>query len=118
MIKEPKIMFEKITKHYTNVERQLRRLYRLRNKIAHSALQSSISLVMYIEHLSDYLSTLVSEIVMYYDETHVDDLNTILEIIKDNYNAFCDIKNSWNKNNNVPELLNNLCKTGIISLIK
>ena len=50
--------------HYKNVKRQLSRLYRLRNEIAHSALNDGTSLIRQIEHLDDYLAGFVAEVVM------------------------------------------------------
>lgn len=55
--------FQKIDNHYNRIYWQVQRLYRIRNEIAHAALQERTSLVVYIEHLNDYLSTYIAEIV-------------------------------------------------------
>lgn len=51
--------FRKIENHYNRVYWQIQRLYRIRNEIAHAALQEQTSLIVYIEHLNDYLSTYI-----------------------------------------------------------
>lgn len=112
-------MFEKIKHHYTTVRSQLSRLYRIRNNIAHNALVSSSSLMMYIEHLDDYLSSFVTEVVVCANKKHEDSMEVIFEIVKDNYNTFCDItdKNGKNRIQGSELLLEKLLKYGIIDLI-
>ncbi len=109
-------MFMQIDNHYKNVRRQLSRLYRLRNEIAHSALHDETSLIRYIEHLNDYLSKFVAEIVMCWNKNHENSIENIFEMIKDNYKEYVDIKSS-KKGANPIQLLEDLRKTGIISLI-
>ena len=58
------VMFNKIERHYSMVRRQLSRLYRIRNDIAHNAMTSAGTLMLYIEHLEAYLTGFVAEIVM------------------------------------------------------
>lgn len=109
-------MVERIDRHYTNVRRQLSRLYRLRNEIAHSALHNGGSLIRYIEHLDDYLLDFVAEVVMCWEKNPQNSIENIFEIIKDNFREYSDIK-SAKKGANPLSLLNSLRKTGIISLI-
>lgn len=109
-------MFQKIDSHYTNVRRHLSRLYRLRNEIAHSALNDGTSLIRYIEHLDDYLSDFVAEVVMCWSKNPQSSIENIFEIIKDNYQAYTDIKNSKKEANPIA-LLDSLRKTGIIALV-
>jgi len=109
-------MFSRIDRHYINVKRQLSRLYRIRNEIAHSALNDGVSLIRYIEHLDDYLSGFVSEVVMCWEKTPESNIEHIFEIIKDNYQAYTDIRNS-KKNIQPLTLLSSLRETGIITLI-
>lgn len=83
--------------HYTQKIRwHIQRLYRIRNEITHSAFNENKSLVIYIEHLYTYLSQLISEIVYYIahkesksiDEAYatiLENYNTYIELIKDNY---------------------------------
>lgn len=88
MVTELKVAGEKVLQHYENVQWQLQRLYRFRNEIAHSALRERSSLIIYIEHLYDYLMTFVSEIVTCIDGKKVDSIEQALLIIQDNYKEF------------------------------
>lgn len=103
----------KIKNHHDRVEWQIQRLYRIRNEIVHSALQNETSLIMYIEHLYDYLSTYITEIVTCISERAEGTLEEALAIIKDNYDVFISFAN---QGENVI-LENDLMKTGIIKLI-
>ena len=105
----------RIRKHYTNVRRQLARLYRIRNGIAHSAMDGRGSLGIFIEHLSDYLSCFISEIVMYSTTEHEYRAEVIFEIFKDNYQTFIELAKPSNKAGNC--LLSNFQASGIIDLI-
>ena len=109
-------MFNRIDRHYINVKRQLSRLYRIRNEIAHSALKDGVSLIRYIEHLDDYLSSFVSEVVMCWEKSSESNIEHIFEIIKDNYRAYTDIRNA-KKGVQPLTLLSSLRDTGIISMI-
>ena len=109
-------MFGRIDSHYLNVKRQLSRLYRIRNEIAHSALNDTTPLLQYIEHLEDYLTTFVSEIVQCWEKHRDSDVEEIFEMIKDNYREYSDIRSAKKQTNSKP-LLDNLRTTGIISLI-
>jgi hypothetical protein len=110
-------MFDKIVRHYTNVRRQLARLYRIRNEIAHSAKQDEVSLIKYVEHLDNYLATFVAEIVrcaaIKGDGTI--EIETVFEIIKNNYRDFEAIQKSKGKIK--ADCLHRLLKTGVINLI-
>lgn len=83
-----KVTWEKITMHHKRIDWQLQRLYRIRNEIAHSALQERTSLLIYIEHLFDYLATFVSEIVTRVDENGIENIEQVFMNIQDNYNEF------------------------------
>ena len=109
-------MFTRIDNHYINVKRQIGRLYRIRNEIAHSALNDTIPLLQYIEHLEDYLTTFVSEVVQCWESHRNSDVEEIFEMIKDNYKEYSDIR-SAKKQANPKALLDGLRTTGIISLI-
>ena len=102
--------------HYKNVKRQLSRLYRLRNEIAHSALNDGTSLIRQIEHLDDYLAGFVAEVVMCWEKNRQSSIESIFEMIKDNYREYSDIKASKRGANPIA-LLDDLRKTGIISLL-
>lgn len=116
MLQSTYSMYERVEKHYKNVQLQLSRLYRKRNEIAHSA-SKSIYMMRYIEHLDDYLASFVSEIVMCANDRNLDSIEQIFELMKDNYQEFVDVvKVSSKKGNESPEL-DQFRKTGIITLI-
>lgn len=109
-------MFDKIERHYSMVRKQLSRLYRIKNDIAHNATTATGTLMLYIEHLDNYLTSFVAEVVMCADKKKEDNIELIFEMIKDNYQAFLDIiKNK--KNGNPQALLSELLEKGIIELI-
>lgn len=105
-----------IEKHSINVKRQISRLYRLRNKIAHSAFNEEGSLIRYIEHLEGYLSGLVAEVIMCSVDNNEAEMDAVLELIKENYRAFTEII-AANKKTGSDVLLNGLMKTGVIVLV-
>lgn len=82
---------ETINKHHETVSWHLNRLYRIRNEIAHAAAPQNISTVRYIEHLYDYLATLVSETSRFTREYHVTYIGEVFSLISDNYNEFKEI---------------------------
>lgn len=106
-----------IEKHYKNVRQQISRLYRVRNAIAHTAVREDAQMVRYIEHLEDYLSEFVSEIVRYSKEKETTQIEVILEMIKDNHRQFTDIVNGKKKNGKYLALEDGLFRTGILNLI-
>lgn len=109
-------MFDKIEHHYLMVKRQLSRLYRIRNDIAHNAMNTTGTLILYIEHLDAYLTGFVVEVVMCARKRQEESIDVIFEIIKDNYQAFYDIVHN-KKNSDSDVLLQQLLKKGIIELI-
>ena len=105
--------FSKIENHYNRVNWQIQRLYRIRNEIAHAALQEQTSLIVYIEHLNDYLSTYISEVVTYISDKKLGTFEDALCYIKDNYDVFVALY----KENEKGALKADVLSTGIISLI-
>ena len=105
--------FQKIDNHYNRIYWQVQRLYRIRNEIAHAALQERTSLVVYIEHLNDYLSTYIAEIVTCISEKRMDSLEEALCSIKDNYGVFLALYQNGDKST----LKTSVLSDGIISLI-
>lgn len=105
--------FCKIENHYNRVSWQIQRLYRIRNEIAHAALREQTSLIVYIEHLNDYLSTYISEIVTYITDRKLDTFEEALCYIRDNYDVFVALY----KENQKGTLEADVLSTGIISLI-
>jgi hypothetical protein len=106
---------QKVKNHHRQVKWQVQRLYRIRNEIAHSAMQDNTHLLIYIEHLYDYLSIFITEIVSCLDRKKLDSLEEAYCIIKDNYEVFVDIvKDACNA-----DLINDLVlKNGVIDMIK
>ncbi len=103
----------KVENHYKRVNWQIQRLYRIRNEIAHAALREQTSLIVYIEHLYDYLSSYISEIVTCLIEKKLDTIEDALCSIKDNYDVFIALADSQDK----CLVQNSTLVTGIISLI-
>lgn len=110
-------MVSAITMHHKNVRQQLCRLYRGRNAIAHTAEMEDVQMVRYIEHLEDYLSEFVAEVIRATEEKQIDQMELVFEILKDNYRQFLDIVNGKKKNGNYLVLESGLFCTGIINLI-
>lgn len=110
-------MVNSIMKHYKNVRQQLSRLYRIRNAIAHTAALEDVQMVRYIEHLEDYLSEFVAEIIRTTEEKSIDQIEIIFEMIKDNYRQFVDLANGKKKNGKYLVLEDELFCTGILDLI-
>lgn len=106
-----------IIRHHRNVKQQISRLYRLRNAIAHTASLEDVQMVRYIEHLEDYLSEFVSEIIRITEEKKVDQIEIIFEIIKDNYQQFLDLVNGKKKSGKYLVLEDGLFHTGILNLL-
>ena len=79
----------KVENHYNKIKWQIQRLYRIRNEIAHAALQEKNSLIVYIEHLYDYLSVYITEIVTCLVENKQVSIEEALCSIRDNYDVFC-----------------------------
>lgn len=109
-------MIKRVESHYSTVRQQLARLYRIRNQIAHTAMDSNRSLNLYTEHLYDYLSTFVAEVLNYHKNKNIDTIQEIFSMIQDNFNTFSNIKTM--KDTNYKEnLLKNFIKIGIIDLV-
>lgn len=103
----------KVENHYKRVNWQIQRLYRIRNEIAHAALREQSSLIVYIEHLYDYLSTYISEIVTCLSERGFKTIEDALCSIKDNYDVFIALVDSPDKS----LVENSVLVTGIIDLL-
>lgn len=113
MLKNVKELQQKVRNHHDRVEWQIQRLYRIRNEIVHSALQNETSLVVYIEHLYDYLATYIAEIVTCMSEGKEKTFEETLAIIKDNYDVFVE----FIEQGDIQLIKESVLKTGIISLI-
>lgn len=113
LLTDPKIAIEKIKKHYDRISWQIQRLYRIRNEIAHAALQEQNLLITYVEHLYDYLSTYISEIVTCMIGNDLNNMEEVLSLLKDNYDVFI----SYANNKEYDVLQDTILTTGIIDLI-
>ena len=110
---DSKVLKTKVKNHHDRVEWQIQRLYRIRNEIVHSALQNETSLITYIEHLYDYLSIYITEIVTCMSEGKEGTLEESLAVIKDNYDVFIALMDQ-NEQFLIEE---KVVKTGVINLI-
>lgn len=113
LLMDPKAVVEKIKKHYNRISWQIQRLYRIRNEIAHAALQEQNLLITYVEHLYDYLSIYISEIITCMIDNNLNNIEEVLSLIKDNYDVMVAYAN--NKENDI--LRDTILRTGIINLI-
>lgn len=113
ILNDSKVIKNKIKNHHDRVEWQIQRLYRIRNEIVHSALQNETSLITYIEHLYDYLSIYITEIVTCMSEGKEGTLEESLAVIKDNYEVFIALIDQ----NEQILIEEGVMKTGIIDLI-
>ena len=108
--------FENYRQHITW---QIQRLYRIRNEIAHSATIDKNSLTIYTEHLFDYLSTFVSEIVSCTQKSDFKNIGEIYCRIQDNYAVFQEIVKTPKKISPIDKQIldDTLFKTEIINFI-
>lgn len=113
LLTDSRVTVEKIKKHYDRISWQIQRLYRIRNEIAHAALQEQNLLITYVEHLYDYLSTYISEITTCMIENDLYSIEEVLSLLKDNYDVFIAYAN--NKEDDI--LQATVLRTGIINLI-
>ncbi len=113
MLRNTSILKDKVKNHFRRVEWQIQRLYRIRNEIAHAALQEKTSLLVYIEHLYDYLTVYITEIVTCLCEKQTDSIEEALCLIKDNYEVFI----AFVENEEERILKRTVLKTGVIDMI-
>jgi len=104
---------KKIENHHKRVKWQIQRLYRIRNEIVHSSLQNEIPLTIYIEHLYDYLSAFITEIVICLEDKGLSTLEESFCVIKDSYDVFIE----FSKKGNHDFLKNTVFKSGMIDLL-
>lgn len=109
-------MRDMVSKHHDTVSWHLDRLYRIRNEIAHAATSQNISTIRYIEHLYDYLATLVSEASRFASDYHVSNVGEVFSLICDNYNEFKEIA-STKKLPDPPSQFGKLWTHGIIEYV-
>lgn len=88
LLKDNFSVISKIRRYYETSLWHIQRLYRIRNEIAHSALNEDNYLITYIEHLYDYLAILIAEIVFICTEKQITEIDEIFPLLKDNYEAY------------------------------
>jgi hypothetical protein len=116
LVSDVSYALKKIENHYNKVKWQVQRLYRIRNEIAHSALQEQSSLIILIEHMYDYLSIFILEIVMSIENKKLETLGEVFTVIKDNYELFIELaKSKDQQTHNI--LYDTVLKTGTIDLL-
>ena len=116
LVSDVSYALKKIENHYNKVKWQVQRLYRIRNEIAHSALQEQSSLIILIEHMYDYLSIFILEIVMSIENKKLETLGEVFTVIKDNYELFIELaKGKDQQTHNI--LYDTVLKTGTIDLL-
>lgn len=113
LVTDEEYAVDKISNHYNKVRWQIQRLYRIRNEITHTALREQTSLMVYIEHLYDYLSKYIAEIVTCINEKGYSTLEEALAYIVDNYNCFIELSKEKDKKTSLAQLF----ETGVISLL-
>ncbi|MBO6230460.1 MAG: hypothetical protein J6O50_07815 [Ruminiclostridium sp.] len=109
----------KFTNYHQHISWQIQRLYRIRNEIAHSATIDKNSLTIYTEHLFDYLSTFVSEIVSCTQKSKFKNIGEIYCKIQDNYAVFQELVKFPDKITDVDKQMldETLFKTGVLDFI-
>lgn len=113
ILNDKAVLKDKVKNHHDRVEWQIQRLYRIRNEIVHSALQNEASLIVYIEHLYDYLSMYITEIVTNLSDRKESTLEEILAVIRDNYDVFI----AFMEKGEYELIDEKVVKTGVINLI-
>lgn len=75
-----------ITSHYQKIDWHLRRLYRVRNSLAHSG-ETKQNIILFFNHLNFYLENLISEIIYRMDKNNFNDIELLYAHMNDNYTA-------------------------------
>jgi hypothetical protein len=116
ILKDNKTVITKLRRYNETVSWHIQRLYRIRNEIAHSALQEDNNIVILTEHLYDYLAVLISEIVYSYTEFRLDNIDIIFPYLKDNYDSFDNVLGPG-PNGGILSVQDYILKDGIINYI-
>lgn len=113
---DSQIMFDAIKQHYQTTKRQLARLYRIRNQIAHTGSVSIDSLALYTDHLTNYLVTFTIEMVAAAGIKNENRAEVLIELIRNSYDVFLQIANE--KDPNIHQAnLSKLLDRGIIDYL-
>ena len=111
----------KVDAYHTEIRRQLGRLYRLRNSIAHNAeTYTSNYLSTCTNQLDECLNIFINEVITYSDSHPGLDLKCLFEMLKDNYKIFQEeilILNSKNTSKTPSPKMDKFMQTGIMDFI-
>ena len=114
-------MIDKVETYHQRVSWQIRRLYRLRNSIAHNAERFGANyLSVCTNHLDEYLRTFLNEAIVYFARHSGLDLKRIFEMMKDNYEIFSEKAEIKKNNKNVSASvlkMDEFVQTGIMNFI-
>lgn len=108
LFKNEKKMYDKIVKYNDTIYWHTQRLYRLRNDITHSGYLSNSDITPYIEHLHNFVASLIIEVVHIVSNPSlkITNVGAALAYLTDCYESF---KNKYSTINSVYE-------TGVIKL--
>ncbi|MBQ3654357.1 MAG: hypothetical protein II954_08070 [Synergistaceae bacterium] len=112
---------EKVTSYHTQIRRQLGRLYRLRNSIAHNAeTYTSNYLSTCTNQLDECLKVFIDEVITYSDSRQGLGLKCLFEMLKDNYAIFEEevmILTSKKTSKTPSQKMDEFTQTGIMNFI-
>ena len=121
MVSDHKKMINKVNEHHTKVEQHISRLYRIRNRIAHSAstTDNNIFLSVCTTHLEEYLVELLNLTIFLAEKKDEHGVKCIFEMIKDNYRVFKEEAKTYSGSNNTDSMpkMEEFLRTGIMRFI-
>lgn len=80
-----------LKKHYDRITWHLRRIYRVRNDIVHSADYQLKNLHLFVRHLREYISILVPTSIYFINKFNYHSFEEVFSALVDNYKATIDI---------------------------
>ncbi len=112
---------ERAASYHTQIRRQLGRLYRLRNSIAHNAeTYTNNHLSTCTNQLDECLKIFIDEVITYSDSRQGLDLKCLFEMLKDNYKIFEEevmILTSKKTSRTPSQKMDEFMQTGIMNFI-
>lgn len=90
LFKDENKLHEKITKYHETIYWHVQRLYRLRNDITHSGYLSNSDITPYIEHLHNFIASMIMEVIYVVSNEGYSSKNvgSVLAYLVDSYEAF------------------------------
>lgn len=107
LLKDSNSIKDKIDRYHQTITWHIQRLYRLRNEITHESYLCDKNITPYIEHIHEFISILIIEIIYICSEKDICNISNIFALIKDSYEIFI----------NETKLFNNVENTGIVECI-